>query len=40
VVIGARVSGATYVDDLRALLKKRLQDCGRFEFDRHGRVIG
>jgi RNA polymerase sigma-70 factor (ECF subfamily) len=24
----------------RALLKKRLQDCCRFEFDRHGRVIG
>lgn len=24
----------------RALLKKKLQDCCRFEFDRHGRVIG
>jgi RNA polymerase sigma-70 factor (ECF subfamily) len=24
----------------RALLKKKLQDCCRFEFDRHGKVIG
>lgn len=24
----------------RAMLKKKLQDCCRFEFDRHGRVIG
>jgi len=24
----------------RAMLKRKLQDCCRFEFDRHGRVIG
>ena len=24
----------------RAMLKKKLQDCCRFEFDRHGKVIG